>query len=839
MKILIVEDDSSVAQILAEILTHQTYAVENTADGKSALELILAYDYDLIILDVCLPELDGVSVCRQARAAGKQMPILLLTGYASSREKAIGLDAGADDYIVKPFEREELVARIRALLRRSGSLNQPILTWGELNLDPTSCEVSYAGEVLSLTPKEYALLELFLRNTRRVFSCGMILEHLWSYDDTPGEEAVRTHIKGLRQKLKAIGAPTNLIETVYGIGYRLKPLERSNQIDNNKISSVINCENTDVKSIKDKAKENVSLSNVRSVLGEEVNSAIAAIWERHQPRVKEQLVILKQATQGIIKQRITPELLNTARQEAHSLAGCLGTFGISNGSVIARQIEQLLQANILQANRNFNVRDVSSLTNLVEQLQQEVNSRITPSQTPVGDSSSADSSSADSSSIDISPSDNYQFESYQVLVLERKNQIMQIFQTLKSKKKSEKSKEEKVELGKEKLELEKQIIPIHATDLENARRGLYECHPHVVIVETDICSDLAELCRFLGECDARKPAVPIIIIGDKSETESTLHCLRNGRHRILERVAVNEINISAALREMLQVTDSAEAKVLIVDDDASLGATVKALLQPWGLNATVLTKVSHFWETLESVAPDLLILDVEMPEKNGITICQEVRNHPYWSELPIVFLTVHNDAETVNQVFSVGADDFVCKPIIGPELVTRIINRLERIKIWKNLAESDTLTKLANRHKAKQELEKLLSLSRRYGHCFCLILIDIDNFQQINLRDGRAGGDKILREIAFHLRDEFRLEDVVARWGGDEFVIGLYGASRDEGYACITKALADLQLLEVTFSGGIAEFPSDAQTLEMLYQTASSAMRMAANLGGNAIIRNS
>ena len=223
MKILVVEDDELNAYALTAVLNNQNYAVEVATDGDAAWDLIETYDYDLILLDVMLPGLDGISLCRQIRSRGLQMPILLLTGCDSSHEKAIGLDAGADDYVVKPFEQEELVARVRALLRRGGTTSQPVLEWGNLQLDPSCCEVTYNQDLLSLTPKEYALLELFLRNSRRVFSCSMILEHLWSYEDTPQEEAVRTHIKGLRQKLKSVGAPNDLIETVYGIGYRLKP----------------------------------------------------------------------------------------------------------------------------------------------------------------------------------------------------------------------------------------------------------------------------------------------------------------------------------------------------------------------------------------------------------------------------------------------------------------------------------------------------------------------------------------------------------------------------------------------------------------------------------------
>ncbi|MBG1265246.1 response regulator transcription factor, partial [Nostoc sp. WHI] len=225
MKVLVVEDDELNAYALTAVLNNQNYAVEVAIDGGAAWDLIQIYDYDLILLDVMLPKLDGISLCRKIRSSGLQVPILLLTGRDSSHEKAIGLDAGADDYVVKPFDEQELVARVRALLRRGGVTSQPVLEYGNLRLDPSSCEVMYAGKLLTLTPKEYALLELFLRNSRRVFSCGMILGHLWSYEDTPQEDAVRTHIKGLRHKLKAVEAPSDFVETVYGIGYRLKPLE--------------------------------------------------------------------------------------------------------------------------------------------------------------------------------------------------------------------------------------------------------------------------------------------------------------------------------------------------------------------------------------------------------------------------------------------------------------------------------------------------------------------------------------------------------------------------------------------------------------------------------------
>lgn len=223
MRILIVEDDELTAAALETLFTDQNYAVERTQDSSEAVALADAFEYDLILVDAVLPELNGVNFCRQLRSQGHQMPLLFLTENDSGHDRAMGLDAGADDYVVKPFDPEELTARVRALLRRCQTTASPNLVWEHLTLDPSACEVTYQAQLLPFTPKEYALMELLMRHPRRVFSCDMILEHLWTYAETPSEEAVRTHVKGLRQKLKAAGAPTDLVETVYGIGYRLKP----------------------------------------------------------------------------------------------------------------------------------------------------------------------------------------------------------------------------------------------------------------------------------------------------------------------------------------------------------------------------------------------------------------------------------------------------------------------------------------------------------------------------------------------------------------------------------------------------------------------------------------
>ncbi|MDJ0692693.1 MAG: response regulator transcription factor [Xenococcaceae cyanobacterium MO_188.B32] len=227
MRILLVEDDLSLAETLAEAITDQRYVVDIAMDGESALNYIETLNYDLLLLDVMLPELDGINLCQKLRANGYQMPILMITALDTVSDKITGLDAGADDYIIKPVDLGELFARIRALLRRGSTSLAPILEWGDLYLNPSTYEVKYGNIPIHLTPKEYSLLELLLRNGRRVLSRPFIIEHIWSLQEPPEEDTVKVHIRALRQKLKAAGAPKDFIETVHGMGYRLNVVENN------------------------------------------------------------------------------------------------------------------------------------------------------------------------------------------------------------------------------------------------------------------------------------------------------------------------------------------------------------------------------------------------------------------------------------------------------------------------------------------------------------------------------------------------------------------------------------------------------------------------------------
>lgn len=221
MRILLVEDDRQLSASLAEALAAHQYVVDIATDGEAAWQQVNLLQYDLMLLDVTLPKLDGITLCQRLRSHRIQSPVLMLTARDTSRDKILGLDAGADAYMVKPFDLAELIAQIRALLRRGQAGTSPVLTWGGLELNPETYEVAYQNTPLRLTPKEFAILELLMHHGRRVLSRYFILESLWPLSDPPSEATVKAHLKTLRQKLRKAGAPRQFIETVHGLGYRL------------------------------------------------------------------------------------------------------------------------------------------------------------------------------------------------------------------------------------------------------------------------------------------------------------------------------------------------------------------------------------------------------------------------------------------------------------------------------------------------------------------------------------------------------------------------------------------------------------------------------------------
>ncbi|MBD2199246.1 MULTISPECIES: response regulator [Calothrix] len=606
MKILLIEDDKLLSMALAELLTANDYSLDLANNGETGLKLAISGEYDLILLDWLIPKLDGISLCRQLRSQGYQKAILLLSAKNCNADIIAGLDAGADDYVIKPYEPEALLARIRSLLRRSGTIASCKLTWENLCLDQTAGKVTYEEQLIGLTVTEYNLLELFLQNPNRIFSRQVILDRLWGFDEAPVEHAVTTHIKDLRKKLKAAGLKEDILETIYGIGYRLKP------VPNRALAA-----NTVSGNEKESKKPNLTA----------VNRAL----QRFQDSFTQQVELLVQANSALLAGNLSEELQQTAKQEAHKLAGAMGTFGYPEGSRLARKIEHLL----LQ-NQPLTDRENTEFSQLVKALQQELTKAPVTQTVPA-----------------VTVPVNYCILAIdddtlltQRLVKEADNWGM-------------------------KLEI--------APDLSAARSYLATTTPDTVLLDLSFPGKAEDGLTLLRELGLRSPNLPIVVFTGRDSLADRLAVSRLGARQFLHKPATTE-QIFQAIARVLPQRQTSEAKVLIVDDDPLILTGLSALLTPWGLEVTTLSEPQHFWEVLITTLPDLVVLDLEMPVVNGLELCQVVRQDAQWGDLPILVVTSHTDAASLQQAFAAGADDFISKPVLGPELVTRVISRIQRLR---------------------------------------------------------------------------------------------------------------------------------------------------------------
>jgi DNA-binding response OmpR family regulator len=221
VRILIVEDEPAIAEAVRSALVLDGYAVDVVADGTEALGWLESYDYDLLLADIVLPGLDGVSLVRRARAEGLRVPVLMLTSLDAVSDRVAGLDAGADDYLAKPFAMAELLARIRALRRREAGEPDPVIRVGGLELDPARHRVTIGGRDVRLTTREFALLEVLARNAGQVFSQDRLIESVWNADFSAESNVVEVHVRSIRRKVDA-GREKSVIETIRGAGYRIR-----------------------------------------------------------------------------------------------------------------------------------------------------------------------------------------------------------------------------------------------------------------------------------------------------------------------------------------------------------------------------------------------------------------------------------------------------------------------------------------------------------------------------------------------------------------------------------------------------------------------------------------
>ncbi len=639
MKILLVEDDESLIAVLTKSLTTHNYVVDAVKDGEAGWNYGSTFEYDLIVLDIQLPKLDGISLCQRFRGEGYTTPILLLTSQDTSTSKIQGLDAGADDYVVKPFDVAELIARIRALLRRSSSNPLPLMAWGDLFLNPSTCEVTYNGKPLSLTTKEYRLLEILLWDSQHVFSTEEILDRLWSSEEFPAEATVRSHIRRLRHKLFDAGAPPDFIATVHGRGYYLKAPNQESALQFNLPPSSPQLDHIDHHSV-GQASRIEQQAKYLELLSE--------TWIDTKPKSLDHTTIFLQVVQDLQANSLAPQLQAQAQQTAHKLAGTLGTFGLTQGMQLARQLEHLLGGSV--ALRSQHATQIEAIAiNL--QLEIQNTTSIQSFHLPAKYSDE---------NLPLLLAIAWDTKFSQALANAATNNGLRIAIA--------------PTLDLARTWLTTQAIPDCPDRFPQAI--LLQLSPQ----ESSDRSGTKDTLEWLQTMTRNYPDLPILVVGDRGELSDRLEVIRRGGKLFLEKTIAPEQAISTVVQLLHGGDLQIGTKVMIVDDDLDWLRTLPMQLNPWGMKVTTLAEPEQFWTVLQAVIPDVLILDVNMPQIDGFELCQVVRSDPSWRRLPILFLSVLSDRQTQYRAFRVGADDYLCKPVMGVDLANRILTRLQRLK---------------------------------------------------------------------------------------------------------------------------------------------------------------
>jgi DNA-binding response OmpR family regulator/HPt (histidine-containing phosphotransfer) domain-containing protein len=610
MKILLIEDDDAIIALLTRSLNDQ-YIVDVVKDGEMGWTYASTFDYGAIILDIMLPKLDGISLCKKLRGAGYTTPILLLTSQDNTTAKVQGLEAGADDYVVKPFDLAELNARVHALLRRGSTNPLPLLSWGELLLNPSSCEVSYDGKLLTLTTKEYDLLELFLRDSYRVFSNDEIIDRLWSSDDFPAEATVRSHLRRLRSKLQAVGAPADFIGTIHGRGYYLTSAQ--NSLD----ATPRHPANGDDQSVHSLPQQTEYLAFLQDT------------WATTKPHCLENLAEITAIVDRLLAGTSSEADQQQAHQIAHKLVGTLGVFALTAAMNLARQIEILL-------NR-------STILSPAEAL---------PLKTDLTELAQAIATTFPLQQLEI-PNPNLPI----LLLIDLDPNLNQSLTAIAN---------------------HQGYQPIVLASIEAADRYLFSSSdrsPTAILVNFRLPR---ATIGFVQNVRLRFPDRSVLVLSECDQLNDRLAIIRHGGKFLCTR-DLTTTELFAAATALLPTT-AITPKVMVVDDDLDWLRTVPNLLQPWGMKITTLDDPQRFWDVFQSVQPDAIVLDIQMPEITGLELCQILRSDPHWQRLPILFLSVSNDLDSQQAAFNVGADDYLCKPMIGSELAHRIRHRLARLQ---------------------------------------------------------------------------------------------------------------------------------------------------------------
>lgn len=517
-------------------------------------------------------------------------------------------------------------------------------------------------------------------------------------------------------------------------------------------------------------------------------NALAALWVKFREANLARVNALERAAEVLQHGELEPAARREAEREMHKLVGSAGTFGFQEASALAREAETLLgHAEVLNGEQRLRLLELG----------QKMREQLEGSRPPGAPGASEGDGGRP-----------------QVLAITSNQELISGLQQADFAVTSISTNEE-----------------AHALIRGNL--------PGALLLDT--CTGvLASRVQLLKELSWEFPQLPKLVLTDQNGLPSRLALSEMGGVDILaEPYTVTEVQ--QELKGLLERRGQLGVKVLAVDDDPSILEVVKSTLEPMGLSVEVLSDPTMFWEMLELTSPDLILLDVDMPYLSGLDLCRVLRTDARWNDRPVLFLTSYFDTSTVQRIYQAGADDYVNKPVVDSELVTRISNRLARTQQYRRLADTDLLTGLATRRRGLRDLNRMVQLARRQGLPLAVGILDLDHFKSINDRFGHGSGDLALRLTAQHLTGSFRGEDTVVRWGGEEFVVGLLASNGPNAIRRLEQVLESLRVQDLpdpqggsfnlTFSGGVAQYPDDANDLETLLRLADQALYRAKEEG--------
>lgn len=516
----------------------------------------------------------------------------------------------------------------------------------------------------------------------------------------------------------------------------------------------------------------------------DLGSALQALWLRARPVIDEQLTEIEDVALAMLESRAEEPAVRAAERDAHKIAGSAGTFGYHRATDIAREIERILGTEVPSPAVGQNV------AGLVEAL------RTVLTSTPKAGSHAE--AARDGDALLIVHPDPGRAEKLSVVAARRGL---------------------------------RPVVPA----------GLADTRTPVAAAVVDFAGE--QTVELIAELARQNPRSPLFVLSSADHLLDRVATARAGASGFLPTGLADEEIISAVV-DSLQRKAADRPWLLAVDDDPVVRELLQQLFADADISVTTLADPLQFWDALQQHAPDLVLLDVDMPEVTGLELCRLLRADQRWASLPVLVLTGRTAA--VQEVFAAGADDYVPKPVVGPELLTRVTNRLERVRLYRQLADTDNLTGLANRRRFSADFERLRRVADRYGQPLSFALLDLDNFKRINDRYGHVVGDTVLQRLAALLSQQFRSEDIVGRWGGEEIALGLHGMARTDGVARVATALEamreevftapGLPPLRVTFSAGVAEYGPDGGDLHGLYQAADTALYQAKASGRDRVL---